>query len=649
MKFKEKLGDLQKIGKALLMPIAVLPVASILLRLGAPDVVELLHINSICGPLKDILLALFLVMNSSGKIIFDNLPLLFAVGIAIGLTEGAGASAIASVVGYFVFQQVILSMTPFLINIGLLEQSAKIDMGVFAGIIVGLVVSYLYKRYKDMKLPDYLQFFGGRRFVPLVSAFVLLIMGIFTAFIWPPIQNAIHFAGMWIIGNGSIGIFIYGFLNRLLLPFGLHHILNSIVWFMIGDYTTSSGAVVSGDLNRFFAGDKTAGIFMTGFYPIMMFGLPAACLAMINAARPEKKKLISGLLLGAAFTSFLTGVTEPIEFAFMFLAPFLYIIHAVLTGLSLVIANLWGIKEGFGFSAGLIDYLLSFGISTNPLLTIPLGLLYGMIYYVLFTACIKYFNILTPGREKDEDEMPLGGSRGEISKSVTQKALAIIYALGGKTNIVSIDSCITRLRLKIKDEKLINENVLKAQGTYGIIHLGGGNLQVVIGTQAELISEQMKTLKTQEKLLSPITGRIIQIEDVPDEVFAQKMMGDGLAIEASEGKAYAPVSGELTVLFPTYHAFGIRTPEGIEVLVHIGINTVELMGIGFNAHKKQGDIVKTGDLIVSFDIELCKSKGKSLISPVLITNMEQILTFQKTQQAEINAVKEILFEVEIKR
>lgn len=646
----KKLGNLQKIGKALLMPIAVLPAAALLLRLGAPDVVEMLNINSIQGPEGEILLVLFSIMNTSGKIIFDNLPILFAVGIAIGLAENSGVAALAAVIGYFVLIQVLTSMTPFVVKLKMLDVSAKIDMGVFSGILIGILVAYLYNRYKDIKLPDYLQFFGGRRFIPIITAFTTVLLGIALSFIWPPVQKAIALGGNWIISSGAIGIFTYGVLNRLLLPFGLHHILNSIVWFMLGSFQTPGGEIVHGDLYRFFAGDKTAGVFMAGFYPVMLFGLPAACLAMIHTALPARKKIITGLLLSAALTSFLTGVTEPIEFSFMFLAPLLYLVHAVLTGLALVIANSLGIKQGFGFSAGLIDYILSWGIAAKPYLLIPVGIAYSFLYYILFTAIIKLFNLPTPGREleKEKDKIEeTGKKQTQASTSIKEKAISLTNALGGKENILSIDSCITRLRLKLKNEAVVDERLLKTLGAHGTVRFGDGLVQVVLGTQAELICEQMKLLKPSISIIAPLTGRVIMLDKVPDQVFSEKMMGDGAAIEAEENTAVAPVSGKLVVLFPGGHAFGIRTKEGIEVLVHIGLNTVELGGEGFIIHKKQDDMVMAGELIVTFDPVLCKKKQKSLISPVIITNMEKISSIQPAELAKVKAGNDILFEAEM--
>jgi N-acetylglucosamine PTS system EIICBA or EIICB component len=641
-----KLGGLQKIGRALMLPIAVMPAAALLLRLGADDIVAQLHIASLPPAARDPLLTVFSVMTKSGGAIFDNLPMLFAIGVAIGLADGAGVAALAALVGYLVLMAVFTSMTGFLIQIHLLGAADKINMGVFAGILVGVTAAYLYRRFKDTKLPDYLQFFGGRRFVPIVTAFTILLMGLVLGFVWPPIQRAIGVGGNWMVANGTIGVFIYGTLNRLLLPFGLHHILNTLVWFDIGTFKDAAGAIVKGDLHRFFAGDKSAGIFMAGFYPVMMFGLPAACIAMVRAARPDRRKIIAGVLMSAALTSFLTGVTEPIEFAFMFLAPVLYLVHALLTGASLVIANLIGAKHGFGFSAGLIDYVLSYGIATKPYLLLLVGAGYAALYYVLFSVIIVKFNLPTPGREPEETVDEKGQAAG--GGAISDRARAICEALGGRGNLAVLDSCITRLRLKLLDEALVDDRALKALGAHGVVRLGGGGIQVVVGTQAELICEQMKLVKPSARVLSPFTGRVLRIEDVPDEVFSQKMMGDGSAVEPTAGVAVAPVSGELVAMFPTGHAFGIRTPDGLEVLVHVGLNTVDMKGEGFKALKKQGDRVRAGETVVTFDLELCRAKAKSLVSPIVITNMERAGSLRIAGAASATAGKDVLFEVDIK-
>ncbi|MBB5325598.1 PTS system N-acetylglucosamine-specific IIC component [Anoxybacillus tepidamans] len=452
------LGFLQRIGKALMLPIAVLPAAALLLRLGQPD---LLNIPFIAA---------------AGDAIFSNLALLFALGVAVGLAkDGNGAAALAGAIGYFVLTK------------GTAAINKDINMAVLGGIISGVVAGMLYNRYHNIKLPDWLGFFGGKRFVPIITSFVMLVLALVFGYVWPPIQHGINTLGEWIVGAGALGVGIFGFLNRLLIPVGLHHVLNSLVWFVFGEFNGKTG-----DLNRFFAGDPSAGIFMAGFFPVMMFGLPAAAFAMIAAAKKERRKAVAGALIGVAFTSFLTGITEPIEFLFMFLSPLLYFVHAVLTGLSLSIATVLGIHHGFGFSAGAIDYFLNFGIAQKPLLLLVQGIVYGVIYFVVFYFLIKKLDLKTPGRE-DEIEGEFTES-GIAQSGVKYEELAAKYieALGGKENIAHIDNCVTRLRLKVHDMSKVNESELKRLGAKGVIRLNQTDLQVVVGTDVEFVANEMK-------------------------------------------------------------------------------------------------------------------------------------------------------------
>ncbi|WP_392543957.1 PTS transporter subunit EIIC [Oryzobacter telluris] len=392
------LAPIQKFGRSLMLPIAALPVAALLLRFGAPDMLgaDGLGWEKVAA-----------VLFAGGNALFANLPLLFAVGVAIGIAKKAdGSTALAAVVGYLVFKGVGDAISPFILGAPAEGENQKlINYGVLGGILCGLIAAWLWQRYHRISLPTYLAFFGGRRFVPIITAFATLVLAVLLGLVYPAFDAGLTAVGEWVGSNNIIGGFVYGTLNRLLIPLGLHHILNSVPWFILGEYTpTAGGAVVHGDINRFLAGDPTAGAFMTGFFPIMMFALPAAAMAIWHEAKPGAKKAVGGIMVSAALTSFLTGITEPLEFAFMFVAWPLYVIHAVLTGTSLAIANALGIRDGFGFSAGLTDYLLNFGIAEKPLLLIVMGVVYAAIYYVLFRFVIRQWNLRTPGREAEGEE-----------------------------------------------------------------------------------------------------------------------------------------------------------------------------------------------------------------------------------------------------
>ncbi len=447
----------QQLGRALMLPIAVLPIAGLLLRLGQPDLLDIK------------------LIAQAGEAIFSNLPLLFAIGVAVGFArENNGVAGLAGAIGYLVMLAVLKT------------RPEKIDMGVLAGIISGGVAGGLYNRYKDIKLPAYLAFFAGKRFVPIVTGFSCLALAVVFCFVWPPIQRGIDGLGHWLLGAGVVGLFVYGVLNRLLLVTGLHHIINSLVWFVFGNYE-AGGKAVTGDLHRFFAGDPNAGAFMTGFFPIMMFGLPAACLAMYRCARPENRKAVGGMLLSMALTSFLTGVTEPIEFAFMFLAPVLYGIHAVLTGISLALMYVLQVRLGFTFSAGAFDYLLSYGLSSKGWVLLPVGLAYFGLYYGLFSLIIRKLNIPTPGRDTivQTSEPALGAGDDE-------RALAFIRALGGAENLSSVDACTTRLRLALVNSDLVDKPALTILGAKGVICPSPGSVQVVLGPEADSVADTIR-------------------------------------------------------------------------------------------------------------------------------------------------------------
>lgn len=455
------LGKLQRLGRALMTPVAVMPAAALLLRLGAEDVLN------------------WPWMANAGGAIFDNLPLLFAIGIAIGLAdENNGVAGLAAAVGYLVLTNVATTF------------DAGINMGVLAGIIAGIIAAVLYNKYKAIRLPDFLGFFGGKRFVPIVTSFCALILGVIAGYVWPLIQNYISAFGNVIATSGAVGGFFFGFLNRLLIPFGLHHVINSFAWFQFGEFVNAAGQTITGDLSRFFAGDPTAGVFMTGFFPIMMFGLPAACLAMIATAKPENRKSVAGMLLGVAFTSFLTGITEPIEFLFMFLAPVLYVLHALLSGISLAVTTALGMRCGFGFSAGLIDYVLNFGISSRPVGLLVVGVIFGVVYYFAFVYFIKKLNIPTPGRIAEESAVLSSLSGAELRA----RAADILAALGGNDNIKVLDACVTRIRVTVHAGEQVDEARLKELGATAVLKLPGNNFQIVVGTMADPLVTHMKAV-----------------------------------------------------------------------------------------------------------------------------------------------------------
>lgn len=452
------MGGLQKLGRSLMLPIAVLPVAGLLLRLGQPDLLDIAFIAD------------------AGDAIFANLALIFAIGLAVGFANDSnGAAGLAGVIGYLVLDAVLHTL------------NEDINMGVLSGIIIGTVAGLLYNRFKDIKLPDYLAFFGGRRFIPIITGLAAVVLGVIFGVIWPSVQTGIDALGQWLIDAGELGLFVYGVLNRLLIVTGLHHVLNSLVWFVFGSFDG-----VTGDLNRFFAGDPSAGGFMAGFFPVMMFGLPGAALAMYHAAPKGRRAQVGGLLLSLALTAFLTGVTEPIEFTFMFLAPLLYLMHALLTGLSMAIMDMLGVKLGFTFSAGAFDYALSYGLSSNGWLMIPVGLVYFAVYYGVFRWAIDRFDLPTPGREPETAVAPSqrvdAGERGP----------AFVRALGGAANLTSVGACTTRLRLVLDDPEAIDEAALKRLGSRGVLRLRSGGLQVILGPIADGVADEIRAAMSAE-------------------------------------------------------------------------------------------------------------------------------------------------------
>lgn len=628
------LAFLQKIGKSLMFPIATLPAAALLVRLGAEDMLG------------------WKVMAAAGDVILGNLPLIFAIGIAMGFAfDAGGGAALAGAVAHIVLTGVLLSI------------DEDIKMNVFGGVIAGVIAGLLYNKFYNVKFPEWLSFFGGRRFVPIITAVVMMLVGWVFGYAWPPVQGWIDTAGNWAIDNGSIGVGVYGFLNRLLIPVGLHHVINTVVWFDFGSFTAANGQVYKGEINRFLNGDPTAGPFLTGFFPIMMFGLPAACLAMYMTAKKEKKAIVGGMFVSIALTAFITGVTEPIEFSFMFLSPVLYGVHAVLTGLSLMVANWIGIRDGFGFSAGLIDYVLNYKIATKPLLLIPLGLVVGAIYFVIFYFLIIKLDLKTPGREDDEeDEEGATSLEGTTDEVLDAKAYHTIEGLGGKDNIKTIDYCTTRLRLDVKDSSIINEKKLKKYGARGVMKISKTNAQVIIGTSVEFLADAMKlriangnpplksevsaeeiqdALDTQTDAFIPadfalpVTGEIVPLTEVPDQAFSTGMMGPGFGIKIEDGEIKSPIDGKVMMIFPSKHAIGLVSDSGLEVLIHIGLDTVKLDGQGFETLVAVDQLVQRGDALIKVDLPYVSANAPSTITPVILTNAQgKEVTLLKTGHQE---------------
>ena len=645
------LGFFQRLGRALQLPIAVLPVAALLLRFGQPDLLNVAFIAQ------------------AGGAIFDNLALIFAIGVASSWSkDSAGAAALAGAVGYFVLTKAMVTINP------------EINMGVLAGIITGLVGGAAYNRWSDIKLPDFLSFFGGKRFVPIATGFFCLVLAAIFGYVWPPVQHAIHAGGEWIVSAGALGSGIFGFINRLLIPTGLHQVLNTIAWFQIGEFTNAAGTVFHGDINRFYAGDGTAGMFMSGFFPIMMFGLPGAALAMYLAAPKARRPMVGGMLLSVAITAFLTGVTEPLEFLFMFLAPLLYLLHAVLTGISLFIATALGIHAGFSFSAGAIDYVLMYSLpaaSKNVWMLLVMGVVFFFVYFLLFSAVIRMFNLKTPGREDKAADVVTEEANSNTEEGLTQLATSYIAAVGGTDNLKAIDACITRLRLTVGDSAKVNDAACKRLGASGVVKLNKQTIQVIVGAKAESIGDEMKKVvtrgpvaaaaaapagnvataapaakpqavanaKTVESLVSPITGDVVALEQVPDEAFASKAVGDGIAVKPTSNIVVAPAAGTVVKIFNTNHAFCLETNNGAEIVVHMGIDTVALEGKGFKRLVEEGTDVKAGEPILEMDLDFLNANARSMISPVVCSNSDDYSALVILVSGKVVAGQTPLYEI----
>lgn len=623
--FTRAFSILQKMGQSLMLPVSVLPAAGLLVALGR-------LLQEYDGTTKIIGTICF----DGGIAIFQQLPVLFAIGVAIGFSGGAGTAALAAVAGYFTLINVLKVMTTVR---GL---SMSIDTGVFGGMMIGFLSAELYNRYHEVRLPKFLGFFAGKRMIPIMTAGAAIALGLGLGLIWPPIQSGINQFGTWIMGTTS-GPAFFTAVKRLLIPVGLHHVFYPPFLYQFGEFVTSTGEVVRGEASRYFAGDPTAGKFMAADFPMMIFGLPAACLAMYLRALPHKRKAIGGIMLASALTAIITGISEPIEFSFMFVAPVLYGFHVILTFLSGALTTYFDVHLGYTFSSSFIDMVLGWFNQKNAWsLILIVGPITSVAYFVSFYFGIKWLDLKTPGRELEDDN-----DEGALL-SFEEKSREVLIALGGKNNIKHLDACITRLRLELHDSSLVNTDRLKNLGAGGTVNPGGGNFQVIFGTESDRIKEQLKQLMSSDVVFlhSPMKGKLLSLVQVPDEMFSQLMMGQGVAIDSEDGRVVSPCDGIISTIFPTNHAVGITTDSGIEILIHVGIDTVKMKGEGFTGHVQNGQRVKSGQLLIEFDLGLVKSKAKSHLTPVVITNSADLGNVVSSTEHKITP-KDILFKVQV--
>ena len=707
---------LQRVGRSFMLPVAVLPIAGILLGIGAsftnPTTIETYGLGAVLGD-GTALHTLLTIMASAGSTIFGNLPIIFAVGVAIGMAKAEKeVAALSAMIAFFVMHTACNAMlrlggailpdgtiAPHVLE-GTIAASCGImsfQMGVFGGILVGLGVAWLHNKYHKIVLPNALSFFGGSRFIPIISTVVFLFVGIAMYFVWPLAQQGIFALGSLVTGTGYIGTLIFGVIKRALIPFGLHHVFYLPFWQTgVGGSMMIDGQLIQGGQNIFFAQLASPNIahfsadatrYFSGEFIFMIFGLPGAALAMYHCARPEKKTVARGLLLSAALTSMLTGITEPIEFSFLFVAPALFAVQVVLAGAAYMIAHMLNIAVGLTFSGGLLDFFI-FGIlqgeaKTSWMYVIPVGVIYFFLYYFIFRWMIQHFNFKTPGREDDDEETKLytkadykaregaGGAAGGASAEDATSA-AIARGLGSKRNITSVDCCATRLRCSVADAALVDEKLLKATGAVGVIVKGTG-VQVIYGPQVAVIKSNLETyletapevepedaapaaLPPEEKnatekataptektriLNSPVTGTVHPITEAPDEAFASKMMGDGFFIYPSVGEVLAPDDGEVVFVFDTKHAIGMKSADGTEYLLHIGVDTVSLGGTGFEVFVEAGQHVKKGDRLMTFDIDYIKENAKSDACLVIFTGLPEGAGVKMTAAGEVKALNPV--------
>ncbi len=687
---KDKIfGILQRVGRSFMLPIAILPVAGLLLGVGGSFTNETMlrtyGLWDFMGP-GSVFFAVFEVMKEAGDIVFANLPILFAMGVAIGMAKKEKeVAALAAAIAFFIMHASISAMITINGGTDTLLQGAttsvvgitSLQMGVFGGILVGLGVAALHNRFYKIQLPQVLSFFGGTRFVPIISALVYTAVGILMYYLWPPVQSGIYAVGEVVLNSGYAGTWVYGLMERLLIPFGLHHVFYLPFWqTAVGGTMEVGGVLIEGAQNIFFAqlADPTvekfsvsATRFMSGKFPLMIFGLPGAALAMYKTAKEDKKKAVGGLLLSAALTSMLTGITEPLEFTFLFVAPILYVIHCIFAGLAYMLMHVFEVGVGMTFSGGLIDMFL-FGIlqgneKTNWIWIVIVGIGYFIVYYFLFSFLIQKMDLKTPGRDDNEEvklytrndveaknrkENPGGGD--EISRFICE-------GLGGKKNISDVDCCATRLRCTVMDAKLIDDGKLKSTGASGVVHKGNG-VQIIYGPKVTVIKSNLEDYletapnelynkeesgKNKEKIIktiflsSPITGKAGSIETAPDDAFAGKLLGDGAVVEPVKAEIVAPEDGEIGFIFDTKHAIGFLTDSGISLLIHIGIDTVKLNGEGFKVLVENGQKVKKGTVLLQLDMEYLKMNAPSLVSPIVCTELEENQKVRLLKEGDIQA------------
>lgn len=676
---KDKIfGVLQRVGRSFMLPIALLPVAGLLLGIGSSFTNETMlaayGLNSVIHP-GTLIYTILDVMSQTGNAVFNNLALLFAMGVAIGMArKEKEVAALSGAVAYIIMNTAIQAMINAAGGVEAMPANSTttmlgittLQMGVFGGIVVGLGVAALHNKFYKIELPQVLAFFGGTRFVPIVSSIVYLVVGIAMFYIWPVVQNGIAALGALVLASGYAGTFIYGLLERALIPFGLHHVFYMPFWqTAVGGTAIIDGVTVTGAQNIFFAelASKSTTVFsvsatrfMAGKFPFMMFGLPGAALAMYQCAKPEKKKAAGGLLLSAALTAFLTGITEPLEFTFIFVALPMYAVHCVLAGLSFMLMHILNVGVGMTFSGGLIDLVL-FGVmqgnaKTHWVWVVVVGAVYFVLYYIIFRFMISKFDYKTPGRD-DAEEVKLytradvnarNAASGSVPAGNDPVSAMIVEGLGGAANLADVDCCATRLRCTVNDAALVKQDVLKASGASGVICKGNG-VQVVYGPKVAVIKAKLEDyLESAPKnpvvapspvaaaapaptakdtvLSACLNGTVVPLADVKDEAFASGVLGDGIAIEPSDGELVAPADGEISSTFETHHAVGMTTADGAELLMHIGIDTVKLGGKHFTYLVNEGDKVKKGQPLIRFELEAIKAEGYPVTTPLIVCNTD---------------------------